>query len=252
MRSVATLILSTLFCAAFGQIEFPRRSSVDVVAGPLNVRIGPGLEAEVVGTMPEGGSGSVISGPVEQDGILWYLVYFSGGPNGWAAQGADGTIFLELSSEQPEPIDEVGVSYTTQIPFFMRFPMMAETLSCDAERRMRTHFPDIWYIYDRAVELIRTSGYGRNASCYLFRDVHGLEARRLIAEVTKSIDDLASNNGIPSWDSYFGIDTVISANSDAVSVTFSGESLLGVLAFELQHPDGLLMIVYFVQPRLEP
>lgn len=58
-----------------------------VIGGALNLRAEPGLWAAILSEMPEGYAVTVLSGPVDGDGIAWYQVLTSDGQEGWC----DGT-----------------------------------------------------------------------------------------------------------------------------------------------------------------
>ena len=57
------------------------------VKGNLNVRVGPGLTKNILGTQPIGSAtGKVIGGPVKADGYLWWQIDYTTGADGWSVQ----------------------------------------------------------------------------------------------------------------------------------------------------------------------
>jgi hypothetical protein len=64
--------------------------------GANNVRMGEGEAAELLGKIPEGGTFTVLDGPVCADGMLWWQVQ-SGDLNGWTAEGQGDTYWLEVN-----------------------------------------------------------------------------------------------------------------------------------------------------------
>jgi uncharacterized protein YgiM (DUF1202 family) len=54
-----------------------------VAAGPLNLHVDPALWATVLTALPEGSMTTVITGPVEGEGIAWYDVATPEGVEGW-------------------------------------------------------------------------------------------------------------------------------------------------------------------------
>jgi hypothetical protein len=63
-----------------------------VSGGPLNLRVEPGLWAEVLTALPDGYPATVLAGPVEGDGIAWYQVATPEGAEGWC----DGTYLVPV------------------------------------------------------------------------------------------------------------------------------------------------------------
>ena len=62
---------------------FAAETAVTVVAGPLNLRVEPGLWAPVLTALPDGYVAIVLAGPVEGEGIAWYQVVTPEGVAGW-------------------------------------------------------------------------------------------------------------------------------------------------------------------------
>ena len=58
-----------------------------VIDGALNLRVQPGLWAEILTAMPDGYTVTIVDGPVDGDGIAWYQVVSDDGVQGWC----DGT-----------------------------------------------------------------------------------------------------------------------------------------------------------------
>jgi hypothetical protein len=71
---------------------------VVVVVDALQVRAGPGLSAEVVGTYPAGSMFTVffVFGPVSADGLDWYRLATAGDSVLWAAAGSGADRYLEV------------------------------------------------------------------------------------------------------------------------------------------------------------
>ena len=63
-----------------------------VDGGPLNIRVEPGLWAEVLTALPDGYSATVLAGPIEGDGIAWYEIITPDGVQGWC----DGSFLLPI------------------------------------------------------------------------------------------------------------------------------------------------------------
>jgi hypothetical protein len=62
---------------------------------PLRARQAPGLSAAIVARIPEGSTVTLLDGPVEADGYVWWQVT-SGNNTGWSAERSpEGVIFLE-------------------------------------------------------------------------------------------------------------------------------------------------------------
>ena len=69
---------------------FPPGTMTTVVGGPLNLYVEPGLWANVLTALPDGYPATVIAGPVESEGILWYQVVTPEGVEAWC----DGSFLL--------------------------------------------------------------------------------------------------------------------------------------------------------------
>ena len=69
----------------------------NVNAGPVNLRQTPGfqnkLANDVIATVPSGQDGSIVDGPVEADGLTWWLVRF-GDRTGWMAERSSSGVTL--------------------------------------------------------------------------------------------------------------------------------------------------------------
>lgn len=63
--------------------------------GMTNVRLGAGLQGEVIGQQPEGATFQVYFGPVCKDGYAWWNVGFGDGTSGFVAEGDFTTYYLE-------------------------------------------------------------------------------------------------------------------------------------------------------------
>ena len=76
----------------------PPASVVVVVVDALQVRAGPSLSAEVVGTYPAGSMFTVfyVLGPVAADGLDWYRLLTAGDAVLWAAAGSGADSYLEV------------------------------------------------------------------------------------------------------------------------------------------------------------
>ena len=73
----------------------PGGRAVVVFPGGVNLRATPSLNAEVVDGMDLGEDMAVLEGPVSAEGITWWHVRTDINTEGWAAEGFDGTVYLE-------------------------------------------------------------------------------------------------------------------------------------------------------------
>jgi hypothetical protein len=69
----------------------------NVNAGPVNLRQTPGFQNkpanDVIAAVPSGQDGSIVDGPVEADGLTWWLVRF-GDRTGWMAERSSSGVTL--------------------------------------------------------------------------------------------------------------------------------------------------------------
>ncbi len=74
------------------EAKFVIGDRVQVVGAPLRVRVAPGTgESDVSseyypGSMPVGSLGTVVDGPAEADGYIWWRIDYARGVVGWSAQ----------------------------------------------------------------------------------------------------------------------------------------------------------------------
>jgi uncharacterized protein YgiM (DUF1202 family) len=54
-----------------------------VINGPLNLRVEPGLWADILTALPDGYAATVVAGPVASDGIAWYQIVTPEGLSAW-------------------------------------------------------------------------------------------------------------------------------------------------------------------------
>jgi len=73
----------------------PGGRAVVVFPGGVNLRAAPSLNADVVDGLDLGEDMDVLEGPVSAEGITWWHVRTDINTEGWAAEGFDGTIYLE-------------------------------------------------------------------------------------------------------------------------------------------------------------
>lgn len=64
-------------------LDFAPGDAVVVIDGPLNLREAPGLSAAILATLPLGEVESVMAGPVDADGLVWYQVVTPSDAAGW-------------------------------------------------------------------------------------------------------------------------------------------------------------------------
>ena len=78
------------------ELTLDGQGRVIIGSGANNIRKTPSLDADKVGQIPEGATFKVVYGQqnVCSDGIRWAQVEYQG-VTGWAAEGADGKVFLE-------------------------------------------------------------------------------------------------------------------------------------------------------------
>ena len=62
---------------------FAAGTATQVIAGPLNLRVEPGLWAPVLTALPDGYAATIVAGPVAGEGIAWYQVVTPEGVEGW-------------------------------------------------------------------------------------------------------------------------------------------------------------------------
>jgi hypothetical protein len=79
---------------------------VNVGEAPLRARRGPSINEPVQARFPAGTQLTVLEGPVEADGYIWWRVE-ADGASGWSAERSqEGTIWLEpLPAPEPPPAD---------------------------------------------------------------------------------------------------------------------------------------------------
>jgi uncharacterized protein YgiM (DUF1202 family) len=84
---VASLALLIGAAAPAAAQEYAPSQAVFVDTDGLNFRSDPGLDGEVVDLLPFGTEGTVVDGPVEEDGYSWYELDLDNGGSGWVAGG---------------------------------------------------------------------------------------------------------------------------------------------------------------------
>lgn len=81
----------------FGLASGGQARVVNLAGAALRARTAPGLTNPVIARIPEGRSVTILEGPVEADGYLWWRI-MSGEASGWVAgRTPEGTMFLEQS-----------------------------------------------------------------------------------------------------------------------------------------------------------
>jgi len=71
--------------SAAADAAFAVGDAVSVFDGPVNLRVGPGLDAPIVAVVPEGSVFAVKDGPIDRDGYTWVNVFDYGYGAGWMA-----------------------------------------------------------------------------------------------------------------------------------------------------------------------
>lgn len=80
---------------------------VRVDSESANVRSQPSIDAEIVVNIPQGSTGSVVSGPQSSDGYDWYEVELEVGQTGWVADA-----LLELATADGISLSDIAQSTT--------------------------------------------------------------------------------------------------------------------------------------------
>jgi hypothetical protein len=71
-----------------------RARVVNLSGAPLRARANPGVNQPIVARIPEGSEVTLLEGPTEADGYLWWRIEGEAG-SGWSAQGnPEGTVFF--------------------------------------------------------------------------------------------------------------------------------------------------------------
>ncbi|MEZ4630612.1 MAG: hypothetical protein R2880_07890 [Deinococcales bacterium] len=139
-------------------------------------------------------------------------------------------------------------TYTLNLSPKLYLPSLAERFDCDAEIALDFGFSE------HRQELMRSAiFYGPEESipqgeCYLFREVYGAAARKLVADIFKVFVDADFWHGIPT--DYSGMFLVQSSDDPShIAFSFLNEAIVlgpyaGVVGFDLSEAQGLKMYVW--------
>jgi serine/threonine protein kinase len=78
------------------RLQINDKVRVTVASGePLRIRIHPGIAFQIIDTIPEGTTMTIIDGPECEDGYMWWKIDNSEGLIGWAAEGDNEKYYIE-------------------------------------------------------------------------------------------------------------------------------------------------------------
>lgn len=81
-----------------------QQARVFVTDEGLKLRDGPGTVFNVIENMPSGTVVTILDGPVNAEGYVWYQVESAAGNVGWSVEGADGLVTLVFLPQSPVAI----------------------------------------------------------------------------------------------------------------------------------------------------
>lgn len=172
-------------------------------------------------------------------------------PQNNSSETTNKTVNIALAVNEVMAVNEHRPNYVVVLGPELLLPSMAEAKACDAEIVLDFGFSE------HRVSLFKdpifhgpTKG-DLYEECYLFRDVHGADANKLVADIMKMFAEQGYWGGIPSDLGYL---TLVQSqeNPNHIAFSFANEEkwigpYAGVAGFDLANPEGLKMYLWSYQ-----